>query len=133
MPTLAGPNEDGEVGLGWLLHLTDGLPGHEYDNLYYLIVPFLLVSSQILSQKMSMAGNKSDNSLTKIIEYLPWLSFLTALSSPAGIGIYWFMNSLLSLGQSVYVKDKLKKEGLDMKQLALDVAEARANPNREST
>ena len=82
---------------------------------------------------MSMAGNKSDNSLTKIIEYLPWLSFLTALSSPAGIGIYWFMNSLLSLGQSVYVKNKLKKEGLDMKQLALDVAEARANPNREST
>ena len=117
MPSLAGPNADGEVGLDWLLHLNDGLPGHENDALFYLIIPFLLVSSQILSQKLSMpaTANKQENFLTILIEYLPWLSFLTAVSSPAGIGVYWLTNSILSLGQSVYVKEKLKNEGLDMK------------------
>ena len=132
VPTLAGPNPDGEVGLGWLMHLNDGLAGHENDMYFYFIVPFLLVASQTLGQKLSMAPTKQENFLTKLIATLPWFSFFTALSSPAGIGIYWFTNSILSITQSVFVKNKLKKEGLDMKQLALNIAEARANPNRDS-
>ena len=66
--------------------------------------------------------------MTRTIQFLPWLSFFTAISSPAGIGIYWFMNSVLSLGQSVYVKDKLKSEGLDMNQMALDAQKAKEKP-----
>ena len=97
---------------------------------YYLILPAILVASQLYAQKLSMpAAAKQENFLTTLIEVLPWLSFLTALSSPAGIGIYWLSNSVLSLGSSIYVKDKLKKEGLDMEQLAIDAAEARNNPN----
>ena len=78
---------------------------------------------------MPSTADKEENLLTTFIEILPWLSFLTALSSPAGIGIYWLTNSVLSLLSSIYVKNKLKDEGLDMKKLAHEIAEARANPN----
>ena len=50
IPSLAGPNPEGEFTLEWLLKI--GSAGHEYDILY-LIVPILLVSSQILSQKLN--------------------------------------------------------------------------------
>ena len=56
----------------------------------------------------------------KVVEFLPVLSGLTALSSPAGLSVYWYTNTVLSFAQSLFVKNKLKDEGLDMNQIALD-------------
>ena len=67
-----------------------------------------------------MPPTKNESWVTKVVEFLPILSGVTALSSPAGLSIYWFTNSILSFGQSLVVKAKLKEEGLDVYQMALD-------------
>ena len=59
---------------------------------------------------------------------LPVLSGLTALSSPAGMTVYWLTNSALSLGQSVYVREKLKEEGLDIRKMQLENMAANKDP-----
>ena len=83
-------------------------------------MPLLLVASQVYSQKVNMPPTKNESWITKVVEFLPILSGVTALSSPAGLSIYWFTNSILSFGQSLVVKAKLKEEGLDVYQMALD-------------
>ena len=97
-----------------MLHLT------ENQNYLYLILPMMLVGTQVFSQKYNTPETKEENWIVKVVEFLPVLSGLTALSSPAGLGVYWYTNTVLSFAQSLYVKAKLKDEGLDMNQIALD-------------
>lgn len=56
------------------------------------------------------------------------LSGLTSLSSPAGMSVYWLSNSVFSLGQSVFVREKLKAEGLDIKKMQMDNIAANKDP-----
>ena len=69
-----------------------------------------------------------ENMLTRTLEFLPFLSGLTALSSPAGMGIYWTTNSCLSLAQSVGTKQLLKGQGLDIRQMQRDNRQAAKDP-----
>ena len=71
---------------------------------------------------------KEETFLTKSIEFLPLITGLTAVSSPAGMSVYWLSNSLLTFGQSVYVREKLKAEGLDIKKMQLENIAAREDP-----
>ena len=99
-----------------MLNLTDGAPDLGWTTAaLYLIAPILLVSTQVVSQKINMPPVQGENLLTRSIAFLPLISGLTALSSPAGMTVYWLSNSVLTLGQSVYVREKLKDEGLDIK------------------
>ena len=111
IPSLAGPTFEKGYGLGWLL---DG----DMDigtKALYLVVPALLVASQIVNQQLNLPENQKQNAATRIIAFLPFLSGITASSSPAGIGLYWLTNSCVSLVQSQVVKGLLANEGLDMK------------------
>jgi YidC/Oxa1 family membrane protein insertase len=108
IPNMSGPMYDQGAGLGWLTTV-----GQE-DNYLYLIMPILLVATQVTIQRISMPENKSESFASKLVEFLPVLSGLTALSSPAGLSVYWMTNTILSYGQSLLVKAKLKDEGLDM-------------------
>jgi len=98
IPSLAGPMTPGEAGLGWLLNLQAGAPAIGWENTaLYLIAPVLLVSSQIVSQKINMPPVKEETLLTRSLNFLPLLSGLTSISSPAGMSVYWLSNSVLSL------------------------------------
>jgi YidC/Oxa1 family membrane protein insertase len=77
-------------------------------------MPLLLVATQVASQKYNTPPTKNESLAMKIVEFLPVLSGLTALSSPAGLSIYWMTNTVLSFAQSILVKAKLKEEGLDV-------------------
>ena len=44
------------------------------------------------------------------------------------MGVYWLTNSTLTLGQSIFVRQKLKGEGLDIKKIQLENMEARSDP-----
>ena len=114
IPSLTGPQFDSGSPLGWVAYVA------ENQNYLYLILPILLVATQVFSQKYNAPPTKSETWIYKLVEALPLLSGLTALSSPAGLGIYWYTNTVLSFLQSVYVKAKLKDEGLDINQIAID-------------
>ena len=117
IPSLIGPTFERGYGLGWLTAFGGPEDLDLTAKAIYTILPVLLVLSQVVNQKVNMPEQEEENWLTKTISYLPFLSGLTAMSSPAGIGVYWFTNSVLSFGQSILVKDMLKNQGLDMKEL----------------
>ena len=68
------------------------------------------------------------NWLTRLLLFFPVLSGVTALSSPAGISVYWLSNSIFTLAQTVFVKNELASVGLDMRQMARDNIEAQKDP-----
>lgn len=115
VPSLSGPQFDTGYGITWMQHIA------ENNNYLYLIMPLLLVGAQVFSQKFNApSGPKNESMAMKVVEFLPVISGLTALSSPAGLSIYWLTNTVLSFGQGLFVKAKLKEEGLDMEQMAID-------------
>jgi membrane protein insertase Oxa1/YidC/SpoIIIJ len=69
----------------------------ENQNFLYLFMPLLLVATQVFVSKVNTPPTKNEESLAmKVVEYLPLLSGLTALYSPAGLSIYWYTNTILS-------------------------------------
>jgi membrane protein insertase Oxa1/YidC/SpoIIIJ len=63
----------------------------------YCVLPVLVVVSQYANIKLNQPPNMVQNWVTRTLTAFPILSGITALSSPAGIGVYWFANSIFSL------------------------------------
>merc|ERR1712008_369639 len=103
IPSLAGPAEVGKPSLDWLLKSKspdafEPLIGWNTAGLY-LILPVLLVTSQVFTQKASTPPpqpGQENNPLGAITNFFPLIIGYTALVSPAGLGIYWFFNNLLT-------------------------------------
>jgi len=85
-----------------------------------LLIPFLSLASAILLQKMSMArtnqNKKKDdkkegmNMANGMMKVMPLLSFVIAFSVPAGLGLYWTISNVLSIGQMALINRILAKQ-----------------------
>ncbi len=77
-------------------------------NSIYILIPILSLISQLAVTIISQYYNKkngmnsSGNSgMTMMLYVMPLFSFWIAFSFPAGLGIYWIFQSVLSLAQTV--------------------------------
>jgi len=117
IPSLAGPAEVGKPSLDWLLKSKSAdafepLIGWNTAGLY-LILPVLLVTSQVFTQKASTPPpqpGQENNPLGAITNFFPLIIGYTALVSPAGLGIYWFFNNLLTTAQTSFIKNGIASE-----------------------
>lgn len=111
IPSLQGPvNSVGQSLSTWLFPFINGEPPIGWhDAIAYLILPALIVGSQIITTRV-MSPNSNDpsqkqaNTMNKV---LPVIIGWFVLNVPSALGLYMFTNNILSTAQTVFVKNAL--------------------------
>ncbi len=104
IPDLSFP--DISKGLSWIWPLP---PSSGWDTaIRYLILPILLVVTQIATQKLSTAqSNASQNPQANAMNQMMWVMsimfFYITLTVPAGLTLYWVASNVLGVAQQLYV------------------------------
>eukprot|EP00440_Ansanella_granifera_P035037 gb/GFBE01038002.1/.p1 GENE.gb/GFBE01038002.1/~~gb/GFBE01038002.1/.p1 ORF type:complete len:392 (+),score=88.61 gb/GFBE01038002.1/:1-1176(+) len=124
IPSLAGPVASGKPSLDWLLK-TQSADHFEplvgwHDAGLYIILPVMVILSQLLTQRLTT--NSQDSAATSAL--FPIFIGISTLVSPAGLGLYWFTNNLLSAGQMKLAQDQVAEEFPDYKRIK-DIADAK--------
>ena len=100
-------------GTAWLFKgWVDGHPSMGWEStLAYLSIPIFLVITQSLSQKVLQPATSDDpaqQQTQQILKFLPLMIGWFSLNVPAGLGVYWCVNNLLSTGQQWYIRQQFK-------------------------
>ena len=100
-------------GTAWLFKgWTDGHPAMGWeDTLAYLSIPIILVITQSLSQKVLQPAQSDDpaqQQTQQILKFLPLMIGWFSLNVPAGLGVYWVINNLLSTAQQYNIRQQVK-------------------------
>lgn len=111
LPNLQGP-VFGERSTDWILKWTEGVPTLGWrDTALYATIPLLLYLAQAVS--LNLLSPPSDDPAIKktqaILKYLPLLLAYFSLSVPAGLGVYWITNNVLSTVSTVSIKEYYKR------------------------
>lgn len=111
IPSLQGPVSQTGQGLNtWLFPLIDGQPPIGWhDALSYLILPAMLVLSQIISSRVMMPSTNDPNqqSAASFNNIIPVIIGWFALNVPSALGVYMFANNVFSTAQTVYVRRQM--------------------------
>jgi YidC/Oxa1 family membrane protein insertase len=107
IPNLAGPVSDFGQGIGWLWPFppTVGWP----NAIAYLIMPVLLVVSQLYMQKLMTppSSDPQQAQMQSIMKFMPLMFGYFALIVPSGLTLYWFTSNILGVGQHYFTKTKV--------------------------
>jgi YidC/Oxa1 family membrane protein insertase len=110
IPSLAGPSLDGARSLTWLWPFPPAVGWA--DAIGYLVLPVLLVVSQLYMQKMMtpQSDDPQQKSMGQVMMFMPFMFGYFALVVPSGLSLYWFTNNLLSLAQQLFLNKQHDKE-----------------------
>lgn len=114
IPDLAGPVADRAQGLSWLYPFVDGAPSVGWAAaIAYLVLPILLVVSQLYTQKMMTpkSDDPTQKSMGQAMMFMPFMFGYFALVVPSGLTLYWFTNNILTM-----LQQKMLNTGMDKKQ-----------------
>lgn len=114
IPSLAGPSAGGP-SLDWLIKSqseTEFIPLIGWDEAArYCVLPVLLIGSQIITQKVSQPDVGNQGGPAAIISNIvPLVIGYTGLVSPAGLGVYWLCNNLVTQAQTYLIRSQLGEE-----------------------
>jgi len=144
LPSLSGPIADRREGLSWLTEgWLDGVPRLGWhDTLAYLTIPAILVVTQTVSlyilgsfEAIENSDEPSVKSTGLVLKILPFMLGWFAMNAPAGLGLYWIFNNLLTTASTYAVKKLTEKEEI---QVIVDIVplgprrEPVALPDRQS-
>jgi len=111
IPSLAGPVTAGNPSLDWLLKTRSSdyfEPLIGWDKVpLYLGLPIVLVVAQFLSSRQASAKKTPE-----FVESVGFPAFvgISALVSPAGLGLYWLTSNLLNFAQTVIAQQQVAEE-----------------------
>lgn len=81
----------------------------------YLLLPALLIASQYASQKIMQPPNASEDpqqqQVQAILKFLPLMIGWFALNVPSGLTLYWFVNNILTTGQTLFLRGQYVRCG----------------------
>lgn len=104
IPSLAGPVVNNIRGIEWLWPFPPhvGWPA----AIAYLILPVLLVVSQIYMQQMMTppTTDPQQASMQSVMKFMPLMFGYFALVVPSGLTLYWFTSNILALAQQYFTK-----------------------------
>jgi len=110
-PTFGAPPAEANAWLlkGWV----DGVPSLGWhDTLLYLTIPVILVISQSISTQLMQP--KSDDPAQQqnqaILKFLPFLIGWFSINVPAGLGVYWITNNVITTAITVLIRNSLTSE-----------------------
>lgn len=108
IPSLVGPvgllNGSPQRGIDWLLPNSDMFLGWG-DAIAYLILPVLLVISQLYTQRMTMpkTDDSQQKTMNQLMAFMPLMFGYFALVVPSGLSLYWFTSNILSMIQQYFM------------------------------
>jgi YidC/Oxa1 family membrane protein insertase len=109
IPSLAGPVSDYSGGIGWLWPLPPSIGW--VAALAYLVMPVLLVVSQLYMQQMMMPSNLDPDSpqasMNSVMKFMPLMFGYFALIVPSGLTLYWFTSNLLAIVQQYFTQSQV--------------------------
>ncbi len=109
IPSLAGPVSDWGGGIDWLWPFPPqvGWP----DAIAYLVMPVLLVVSQLYTQKLMTppSTDPQQAQMQSIMKFMPLMFGYFALVVPSGLTLYWFTSNMLGVAQHYFTKTQLDK------------------------
>lgn len=86
-----------------------------------LLIPLLTLLTQYMMQWITSPTRKKDKknddpsarSMNMMMKFMPLMTFFIAFTTPAGLGFYWTVGNILSMGQTVLINKVFikKKEG----------------------
>jgi YidC/Oxa1 family membrane protein insertase len=136
LPSLSGPIADRREGISWLTdNWTDGAPGLGWhDTLCYLSIPVILVITQTTALYLlgsfealeADEGNQQTQSAGLVLRVLPFMLGWFAMNAPAGLGLYWVFNNILTTATTLTVKKITEKPPIE-----IDVNLATLGPRRD--
>jgi len=109
IPSLAGPVQDRAAGLSWLWPLPPAVGWAA--AIGYLVLPVLLVASQLYMQRMmspSTGDDPNQKAMGQAMMFMPFMFGYFALIVPSGLSLYWFTNNILSMAQQYYTNKTMK-------------------------
>jgi len=134
IPSLSGPIADRREGLSWLTeNWVDGAPALGWEaTLAYLTIPVILVVTQTVSlnllgsfEALEESGDSSTQSTALVLRALPFLLGWFAMNAPAGLGLYWVFNNILTTTTTVTIKKLTERPPIE-----IDVDLAAIGPRR---
>jgi YidC/Oxa1 family membrane protein insertase len=104
IPSLSGPVSTWGQGLSWLWPLPPSIGWGP--ALAYLVLPVLLVVSQLYMQKMMSppTTDPQQASMQKMMQFMPLMFGYFALVVPSGLTLYWFTSNILAMAQQYFTK-----------------------------
>ncbi|CAK0792497.1 unnamed protein product [Prorocentrum cordatum] len=112
VPSLAGPVESGRPSLDWMLKTQSAqqfIPLCGWDNLPgYLALPFIVVVTQLISQSFQKVEGDSSQPVIQIV--FPTVVGISCLVSPAGLGLYWLTNNVITTGLTLVAQNQAADE-----------------------
>jgi YidC/Oxa1 family membrane protein insertase len=106
-----------------------------HDTIAFLTIPIILIIAQAISLRILTppSDDPTIQQSQRILKYLPLLIGYFSLSVPAGLGVYWITNNVLSTVSSVGIKSYLKAnpqkaKEIDIEKLANSQNSALYNP-----
>ena len=119
IPDLEGPNyvsttQTTEATTSWIMSALSGQPSLGWhDTLAFLSVPAILFISQTISQKALQPARDPKKVMTEqeevsqgVLNNLPFIVAFFSINVPAGLGIYWIFNNILTTLVTVALKAK---------------------------
>lgn len=136
LPSLDGPVY-GERSSDWLF-----AGWHDYapslgwhDTIAFLTIPAILIIAQTISLRVLTppSDDPTIQQSQRILKYLPLLLGYFSLSVPAGLGVYWITNNVMSTVTTLGIKTYLKSNPqaapeIDIEKLANSQNSALYNP-----
>lgn len=116
------PDDPANTGAGWLLSIITG--GGEpllgwTDTLAFLTLPVILYVSQTISQKALQPPRDPSKPMTEqeeisqgILNNLPFIVAFFSINVPAGLGIYWIFNNIITTALNLGLKQKFAETPL---------------------
>ena len=123
LPSLSGPIADRREGMSWLMEgWLDGVPLLGWhDTLCYLTIPAILVVTQTVSlnilgsfEAIEQSEDQTSKSAGLVLRFLPFMLGYFAMNAPAGLGLYWIFNNLLTTAQTFTVKKLTEVDEIDI-------------------
>ncbi|RME99193.1 MAG: membrane protein insertase YidC [Chloroflexi bacterium] len=107
IPSLAGPVSTWGGGIGWLWPLPPSIGWP--DAIAYLIMPVLLVVSQLYMQKLMTppSSDPQQAQMQSIMKFMPLMFGYFALIVPSGLTLYWFTSNILGVAQHYFTKTQI--------------------------
>ena len=123
IPSLSGPIADRREGISWLTEgWVDGAPKFGWeDTLAYLSIPLILVCTQTLSlyllgsfEALENTEDQQSQTAGVVLRLLPFMLGWFAMNAPAGLGLYWVFNNILTTATTVTVKKLTERPDIEV-------------------
>ena len=122
IPDLEGPVYTSGAGesMNWFYSIFSGNPSLGWDDTRaFLSLPIILFISQTISTKILQPARDPNKPMTEqeqfsqgLVNNLPFIVAFFSLNVPAGLGIYWITNNILTTLITLAVKASLKDEAM---------------------